>query len=183
MRVFSTVVLGVLVSACASGSGSSSGTNAPTTVSTTQAIQGTGASGAVTMTNDASSARLNVSQPIDVAWARLQAAYATLGVKVTTLDQTTHTIGNNALKARRKIGDVPLITAMNCGTSGTGPNAESYELTLTFTSRVYPSAGGVTVETYVNGTGQNPLTNTGNTVTCYSMGVLEKRIVALMTAK
>lgn len=184
MRLLTIAGFAVLVTACASGSKSTSaGTMVPATTSATQTIQGTGAATRMSMTTEASSARLNVALPVEQAWTKLQAAYATLGIKATTLDPSTHTIGNNSLKVRRKIGDVPLITAMNCGTSGTGPNSESYELSLVFQSRVFPEGTGVVVETFINGTGQNALTNTGNTVPCYSMGVLEKRIVALMTAK
>lgn len=185
MRVITTVALGILVSACASGKSSESASNmAPPTVSATQTIVGTsGATTGLSMTTEASSARLAAALPLEQAWTKLQAAYATLGIKATTVDQQAHLIGNNSLRVRRKVGDVPLITAMNCGTSGTGPNSESYELTLTFQSRVTPTADGVMVETFINGTGQNPLTNTGNTVPCYSMGAIEKRIVALMMAK
>jgi hypothetical protein len=185
MRVLATVFLTFAVGACASSTSTSGtgGLNLPPSTTATATIQGTGAATGVRTTNEASSARLNASLPVDLAWTRIQAAYATLGIKVTTLDQSTRTIGNTALKARRKIGDVSLINALNCGMSGTGPNSESYELTLTFQSRVLPAPEGVIVETFISGTGQNPLTNTGNLVPCYSMGVLEKRIVALMTAK
>lgn len=181
MRAAFITCVAVLLPACASTSTKSS--MDPASAVTTQTVQGTMANIAVNIPNTVSSTRLDVALPMDVAWTKLQAAYATLGVKVTTLDQASHTIGNPGLRARRRIGDVQLVKAINCGGESSAPNAETYDMTLTFQSRLEPAPGGVVVETLIRGTGQNPLTNNTNTVQCYSMGELEKRIVALMTAK
>ncbi|MEO7997752.1 MAG: hypothetical protein ABI852_09915 [Gemmatimonadaceae bacterium] len=181
MRAAFVTCIAVLVAGCASSSAKSSmGSGGAVT---TQTVQGTMANVAVSIPNTVTSNRLDVALPMDVAWAKLQAAYTTLGVKVTMLDQASHTIGNPGLRARRRIGDVALVKAINCGGESSAPNAETYDMTLTFQSRLEPAPGGVVVETLIRGTGQNPLTNNTNTVQCYSMGELEKRIVALMTAK
>jgi ABC-type Zn uptake system ZnuABC Zn-binding protein ZnuA len=140
-----------------------------------------GTSSAITTVNESATSRTPIAMSMDEAWTKLQVAYGTLGIKIGRLDQASKYIGNPYLKARRKIGDVPLGKALNCGESGTTPNAETYELTLDFHSQLIPSGTGVILETHVNGTGRNPLTNAGVTVPCYSMGVLDKRIVELVT--
>ncbi|MGV3711072.1 MAG: hypothetical protein ACO1Q7_19780 [Gemmatimonas sp.] len=190
-----------LLGACAStssstsgstGSATSSGATSPaatvgattTSVSTApvqQSVSGFGAGTNMTLVNEAATSRTTVALPIAEAWTRLQAAYTKLGIKVTKLDQQSYYIGNPGLRARRKIGDVKLVDALNCGMSGTAPNAESYELTLDFHSQLLPSAGGVIIETHVNGTGKNVLTNASSSVPCYSMGALDKRIVELVS--
>jgi hypothetical protein len=47
-------------------------------------------------------------------------AYDSLGIPLTVLDATTHTIGNEGLKARRRIGKTASFTGdyIKCGTTG-----------------------------------------------------------------
>ena len=119
-----------------------------------------------------------------VQTAVLQEAYATLSIPVTDLDQQSRTIGNNAYRVRRRIGDVPTMRALDCGGDSGMPNAETYQLLLTVKSRIIPNdGGGSVVQTTLEGTGKNATTAASSDVRCSSMGALEKRIADFVKAK
>ena len=133
-------------------------------------------------TTEVNSALINA--PVEKAWVALQEVYTTLGIPVTDLNQQSRTIGNNAYRVRRRIGDVPTMRALDCGGDSGMPNAETYQLLLTVKSRIIPSdAGGSVVQTTLEGTGKNPTTAASSDVRCSSMGALEKRIADLVKAK
>lgn len=179
MRKFFAVAVLLVSSACHPKSEPTLG---PPPIST-QTIQSSGGSTAINLVNDSRVTKLTVLQPIDVAWSKLQSAYATLGLRASTLDNQSHILATQPTRLRRKLGDIQLVKAMNCGGNSSTPNAETYDLTLVFESRLSPAPGGVTLVTFISGVGKDPLTNSGNQVPCYSMGVIENRIAALMTAK
>lgn len=130
-------------------------------------------------TTEVNSALTNA--PVEKAWVALQAAYATLTIPVTDLNQQTRTIGNNAYRVRRRIGDVPTMRALDCGGDTGMPNAETYQLLLSVRSRIIANdAGGSVVQTTVEGTGRNATTAATSDVRCSSMGALEKRIAELV---
>lgn len=122
-----------------------------------------------------------VMAPPDKVFQALSAAYGTLGIPVTDVDQANRTIGNTAFRARRRIGDVPTMRALDCGGDSGMPNAETYQLTLGIRSRVVANdAGGSVVQSSVEGTGRNPTTSGASDVRCSSLGGLEKRIAELV---
>ena len=145
------------------------------------------AQGSATGINMVSTTEVNsvlVNAPVEKAWAALQEAYTTLAIPVTELNQQTRSIGNNAYRVRRRIGDVPTMRALDCGGDSGMPNAETYQLMLTVKSRIIPNdAGGSVVQTTLEGTGKNPTTAASSDVRCSSMGALEKRIADLVKAK
>jgi len=175
----------VLVGAwgCASSSASTSGDFGGSRVQTAvlQTMQG-GATGLnMVSTTEVNSALVNA--PVEKAWVALQAAYATLSIPVTDLNQQLRTIGNNTYRVRRKIGDVPTMRALDCGGDSGMPNAETYQLLLTVRSRIIPNdAGGSVVQTTLEGSGKNATTAASSDVRCSSMGALEKRIAELVKA-
>jgi hypothetical protein len=184
MRKIGVAISVVFVAACAS-------TSAPKTndvtaggvvggATTTQTVSGAGGTAAINLVNDAVSAKTVVPLSMTEAWSRLIAAYDAVGIKVTDINNTAHSIGNPGLRARRRIGDIQLRNALNCGGDNSNPNAEAFDLTLTFSSSLSTVPSGVQLETYIRGTGVNPLTNNTNYVQCYSQGVIEKRIADLV---
>jgi hypothetical protein len=78
--------------------------------------------------------RTLVAAPPERAFQALSAAYATLNIPVTDINQQARTLGNNAFRTRRRIGDVPTMRALDCGGDSGMPNAETYQLTLTIQS-------------------------------------------------
>jgi hypothetical protein len=163
------------VSGCASTSASTSGDFGGSRVQTAVLQNAQGAARGINMvsTTEVNSALINA----------LQEAYTTLSIPVTELNQQSRTIGNNAYRVRRRIGDVPTMRALDCGGDSGMPNAETYQLLLTVKSRIIPSdAGGSVVQTTLEGTGRSATTAAGSDVRCSSMGALEKKIADLVKA-
>ncbi len=122
-----------------------------------------------------------VNAPVEKTWAALQQVYTTLKIPVGELDQASRTIGNQSLRLRRRIGDVPTMRALECGGDSGMPNAETYQLLLSVRSRVIANdAGGSVVQTTLEGTGKNPTTSASSDVRCTSKGEFEKRVADLV---
>ena len=172
------------VSGCASTSASSSEDFGGSHVQTAVLQNAQGAARGINMvsTTEVNSALINA--PVEKAWVALQMAYTTLSIPVTELNQQSRTIGNNAYRVRRRIGDVPTMRALDCGGDSGMPNAETYQLLLTVKSRIIPNdGGGSVVQTTLEGTGKNATTAASSDVRCSSMGALEKRIADFVKAK
>lgn len=173
----------VLVSACASGSRTRpdedmGGAGVQTAVLRSDA---SGAASGLNMVSVTEVNRTLVSATPEATFQAVSAAYATLNIAVTDINQQARTIGNSSFRARRRIGDVPSHRALDCGGDTGMPNAETYQLTLTIQTKVVPSdAGGSVVMTTLEGTGRNPTTSASSDVRCASLGALEKRIGELV---
>lgn len=177
------IVLLLGASGCASTSAGTSGDFGGNRVQTAVLQNTQGAARGINMvsTTEVNSALINA--PVEKAWTALQAAYVTLGIPVTDLNQQSRTIGNNTYRVRRRIGDVPTMRALDCGGDSGMPNAETYQLLLTVKSRIIPNdAGGSVVQTTLEGTGKNATTAASSDVRCSSMGALETRIAELIKA-
>ena len=177
-------VLLAAVTGCASGgkSGPKADDMGGTSVST--AVVRSETAGIASGVNMGSITEVNntiVMAPPDKVFQALSAAYGTLNIPVTEVNQSGRTIGNAAYRVRRRIGDVPTMRALDCGGDSGMPNAETYQLTLAIRSRVVPNdAGGSVVQSTVEGSGRNPTTSATSDVRCSSLGVLEKRIGELV---
>ena len=66
----------------------------------------------------------------DQAWAVLPGVYTELGIPLSVNDARTKTLGNTGWRTRRMIGRVPAQRYLECGSSGTLANAETYQLNL-----------------------------------------------------
>ena len=122
-----------------------------------------------------------IMAPPDAVFKAVSAAYSTLKIPVTEVNQANRTIGNAAYRIRRRIVDVPTMKAVDCGGDSGMPNAETYQLLLTIRTRVTANdAGGSVVQSTVEGSGRNPTTAGSSDVICTSTGGLEKRIAELV---
>jgi len=131
----------------------------------------------INMVNRTEVSSTTVSATPEQAFTALGAVYAQLGIPVTDLNQAAKSLGNNAFRVRRRIGDVQTVRALDCGGDSGMPNAETYQLTLSILSRVVAAPqGGSIVQTTLEGSGRNPVTAASSDVRCSSLGVLEKRI-------
>jgi hypothetical protein len=178
-----------LLGACASGGGSGGTAARPDDMGgsrvQTAVLQGmSGTATGVNMVSNTSVNRVVVAAAPDATFQALAAAYGTLKIPVTDLNQAARTVGNQAYRVRRRIGDVPTMRALDCGGDSGMPNAETYQLTLTIQSRVVPgdAPGTSVVESTVEGTGKNPTTSASSDVRCSSIGGLEKRLGELVKA-
>jgi len=185
----SLLTFSALLGACASGGGSGSAAARPDDMGgsrvQTAVLQGmSGSATGVNMVTNTSVNRLVVPAAPDAAFQALAAAYGTLKIPVTDLNQAARTVANQAYRVRRRIGDVPTMRAVDCGGDSGMPNAETYQLTLTIQSRVVAgdAPGTSVIESTVEGTGRNPTTAASSDVRCSSIGGLEKRIGELVKA-
>jgi hypothetical protein len=136
---------------------------------------------AMNLANLAISAKTEIPLGMNEAWSRLQAAYASLGLQLTVRDEKQHVIGNTSFRARRKVADVELRHALECGGTPGTPNAESYDITMGIRSQLVSlSQDKVQLETFVDGLGRNALTNNSTVVTCITQGVFEKKIAEMV---
>lgn len=187
-RVFTRALVGLLsagtlvaLAACASSGARPAGAAEDLEGSRVQTAILQNASGGavgVNMVANTSVNRVVVPAAPDAAFQALSGAYGRLNITVTDLNQAARTLGNPTFKARRRIGDVATMRALDCGGDTGMPNAETYQLTLSIRSRVIAGEvpGTSVVESTVEGTGRSPTTAASSDVRCSSLGALEKRI-------
>ena len=122
----------------------------------------------------------NLQFPIDKVWSVMPQAFDSLSIPLTVIDATSHTIGNEGLKARRRIGKTRIGEYLNCGNGEGGPSSDIYDINLSLVSRLQPNAvGGTTITTTVDGVAK-PASFSGDYIKCATTGELEKRLVKLV---
>lgn len=147
------------------------------TVATSRVTVGSGATMQVNTMNLDIDVKLFVTGTADEAWAVLPGVYQELGIPLSVNDNVRKTLGNTGWKTRRSIGRVPAQRYLDCGSSGSMENAETYQLTISITTSVLPNQnGGSVVSTALSGVGKNPITSSSAEVRCASKGDLELRI-------
>jgi hypothetical protein len=182
MRLLTLTALSLIVTACAtSATGGSSEPvpdNTPTpTANTGRIVTSSGATVQMNTMNIDLDVKLFVTGTPDEAWAVLPGVYSELMIPVSVNDTRTKTIGNTGWRTRRSIGRVPAQRYLDCGSSGTLENAETYQLNLSIVTSVLPNPnGGAVISTAITGTGKNPITSSSAEVRCASKGDLELRI-------
>jgi hypothetical protein len=178
--------IGGMGAGCASASGGGGGGAADAAVTSVQTATLQNAAGntrGVNLLSTTEVSSLAVAAPVEPTFQALTAAYATLGVPVTEIDQRARTVGNPSVRARRRIGTVAAVRAVDCGGDSGMPNAETYELRLAIRSRVVAGdGGGSLIQTTVEGTGRNATTAAASEVRCSSKGAVEQRLAELVRA-
>jgi hypothetical protein len=173
MRVAAALLSVVAAAGCAS---SSSIERAP--VPETVRVVGGASSGAIAVGMNSSPAEVRstaLAASVADVWRVLPAAYEALGIPISVLDSTTRSVGNSGFNVRRRLGTVPLVRLIDCGTTQGGPSAESYDIRMTLTTRVRPDDAGASIATTVEALGK-PVAFSGEYVRCSSTGALESRI-------
>jgi hypothetical protein len=120
--------------------------------------------------------------PIDRVWKVLPSVYATLEIPIERYDSEANEIGNSALKLYRRLGKIPLTRYIDCGTTQIGPNADSYEVTLTVLTKLQKpksDTSTTTVATTVEAMAR-PIQFRGDFVRCSSKGALEARLMEVL---
>ena len=119
--------------------------------------------------------------PADAVWNALPAVYTTLGIPIEERNVAARTLGNPALKLRRRLGDVALSKYLDCGNTQGGPSADTYEVVLSVESRVQAmGADSAVVTTIIDGRGR-PVAFSADYVNCGTRGQLEKRFYDLLS--
>jgi hypothetical protein len=114
------------------------------------------------------------------AFAQVPAAYADLGIPLTFSQAENMMAGNQGLNVRRQIGGVGMRNYLLCGDNGSGPNADTYLISMNIATQVQKVDDGTSkVATVVDATATSMTTGT-NPIHCSSTGELEKRVNELV---
>lgn len=167
----------VLLGACGSTGGSTGTAPIPVTVSAQGATLASGMAG-VTMMVGGTGQKAVVGATRDAIWAKLPAAYESIGIPLSVKDEAAYRVGNDQFKVRRVLNGVQMRSIVDCGSDLNGEKAESYEIKLTLETMVEttstPDSSAVT--TTLTAFGRSPTFNNGD-VPCGTKGELEKRIL------
>jgi hypothetical protein len=180
MRNSALAVLTIVVASagCASSGGGPNTSSTPTqTTATGRVVSGDGSTTQINAMNIDTDVRLFSTGTPDQVWAVLPMVYAELGIPLSMNNSASKTLGNTGWRTRRAIAKVPMQRYLECGSSGTLANAETYSITMSIITSVRSNAsGGSVVSTAVTASGRNPVTSNSNEVRCVSTGDLEIRI-------
>jgi hypothetical protein len=121
-----------------------------------------------------SSANALLQFPAARVWALVPAAYSVLSIPIIAVDTVGRAITGQVL-ARRTFADRPLRTFVDCGSSITGANANTYSVTIKLNTFVdVTAAESSRLRTLVEATG---ISGAGAQVRCSSTGDLELMIL------
>ena len=113
----------------------------------------------------------------DSVWSLVPSAYSLLTIPVSGIDSARHRIVGT-IQARRIFRDQPVSNFVDCGRSLTGPNANSYSVSMRLTTQVEATAPGTSrLRTLVDANGTS---SGGATVRCSTTGELELQILNLV---
>jgi hypothetical protein len=172
MRPASLLLL-VVLAACSSSSNVAQSAPAPETVRVVGGGSGNIAMGMAPTAADAHSTTLPAS--VADVWRVLPAAYEALGIQLSVIDSGTRTIGNSGFNLRRRLGSIPLVRLIDCGTTQGGPSAETYDIHMSVVTQVRAGDAGTIISTTVEPMGK-PVAFSGEYIRCSSTGVLESRL-------
>src|SRR5215831_18535952 len=144
------------------------------------AVPGSGTTLNVVATSGLS--RREFAAPLDKVWKVLPAVYDSLSMPVSFLDPSTHSVGNRGYKVRGKLGKVGLARYIDCGMTQIGPNAESYDVTLTLTTTLTRAGEGATAMTIDFEASAKPMAFSQEPFRCSTKGNLEQRVNELTAA-
>ena len=182
MRASRLLIAALVPALSGCSSATRSGPEAPPSTVTTR-IEGTVGATHLSRTNNAAASRVAIARPVRDVWEVMPDVYKELSIPVELLVPHEHRIGIEALRIRRKLGDLPLHRVLDCGGTPGAPNAETYEVTMVVLTQLSPASTGETVlATLVQGTARSPNFG-GAEVACTSNGVLEKRMEEVVRAR
>jgi DNA-directed RNA polymerase beta' subunit len=182
MRASRLLIAALVPALSGCSSATRSGPEAPPSTVTTR-IEGTVGATHLSRTNNAAASRVAIARPVRDVWEVMPDVYKELSIPVELLVPHEHRIGIEALRIRRKLGDLPLHRVLDCGGTPGAPNAETYEVTMVVLTQLSsPSAGETVLATLVQGTARSPNFG-GAEVACTSNGVLEKRMEEVVRAR
>jgi hypothetical protein len=124
-----------------------------------------------------------VAFPIASVWAALPAAYDSVGLRLTTADAGSHTMGNEGVVLRRMLGKTALSKYIDCGKTQIDHNADTYDVNLSLLTRVVAEGAGATRITTTLAAAAKPISFSGDYVRCFSLGRLEARLNDLLYAE
>jgi hypothetical protein len=117
----------------------------------------------------------------DSAYHLLKIAYVALEIPVTEEDPAKRLIGNDVLKAHRRIAGLPMQQVVYCGERMGVQNAETWDIQFELRSYIVPDQrGGSQLWTRIQALGHDPASSSRDMMTCTTQGNLELKIGNLM---
>jgi hypothetical protein len=177
------MMLPLVLATAAAGCSSSSAVETAPGPQTVRVIGSGAGSIAMSMSASAPDPRAStIAAPLADVWRVLPAAYESLNIPVSTVDTTTRVMGNSGFNTRRRLGTIPLVRLIDCGTTQGGPSAETYDIHMTVTTHVRTVEGGTSLSTTVEPMGK-PVAFSGEYIRCSSTGALELRLADAVKAR
>lgn len=116
-------------------------------------------------------------------WAKLNAAYATLGLPVTQRDSAEFAVAAQNAQFSGRFGSGSMSRIIDCGLTPYGTQrANAYHVWLSVATQLQPSATGTTIRTSVGARAQDPNSSNG-VLQCGSTGALEADIANALGAQ
>lgn len=174
-----TLLCTLVLVGCASSGGTGS---AP--ASQTMRVVGPSATQSIAMSGgpETSSSR-TLPYSVEQVWRALPAVLDSLGIPIQTIDPAKRVIGNSGFKLRGRLKNVPLSRYIDCGnSSGTGPNADTYEVHMAILAAVQGEGNSSTVSLSFEAIGK-PVNFAQDYSTCGSKAVLESRLFDLLAGR
>lgn len=136
------------------------------------------ANGGLTMglTNTYTAIATSVNVSPDSAFQVLSRVYTMLQIPVAPVE-VKRAVGNDDLKVRRRIADLPMQRVLDCGQKMGLDNAETWDIHMNILSYVQPNErGGSNVFTRIQAMGNPADASSRDLTPCASNGELEKKI-------
>ena len=138
--------------------------------------------GTFTISSGNAAVSANVLAPLEQVWRRLPTAYDSIGLQLSVIDPKRHSMGNEGIKLRARLGKERLSTYLECGTTQIGPNADSYEVYLTVLTQLDSVAPTMTRMTTSVTAAAKPMQFAQDYSRCTSKTALEKKLLDVVAA-
>lgn len=110
------------------------------------------------------------------AWSQVAATYAEIGIPLSISLPDVMIAGNQGFNVRRNLSGVGLRNYLSCGDDGTGPNADSYQISMNIATQIQKEGDGSSKAATVMDATATSMTTGTNLIRCATTGELEKRI-------
>jgi hypothetical protein len=126
-----------------------------------------------------------IEHPVSLVWGALRAAFDSVGVPVTRVDEAQRLMGNEGFKIRQRLGGVYLSRYIDCGQTQVGPNADSYEVFMVLLVQARPaSAADEASQLVINfEASARPLSFSQGYSRCSTSAVLERKLLAAVLSR
>lgn len=168
-----TTAISLALTACTPPGG---GTQAPAPPPERRTVTGVGGpQGNVDISVERGVIATDLLAPVDEAWPALVEVYQELELELAKIDPNTHTLGNPALAATRRLAGLRLSRLFRCGDTMTGPVADESRVTVSIETRLEASEGGSTAFSMIEASAV-PFDGSGANRQCTTTGRLETEI-------
>ncbi len=125
---------------------------------------------------------VNIPALPDSVYPVLTAIYKELGIEIEVYDPPSGEIGNKSFSKTYRLGSTALHEFVGCGSTMTGPAADSYRVQMSLVTHLKGSANGTTAQTVLTARAADTGSSKG-WVSCLTTGVLEARVNKALAAR